>query len=167
MHRRTPRTGLSALRLQALAGLAFLLLGTAAGAAEGDVQAPAGASTLDQQIKEQLDRIPTGEEGIDEIMSGLDVRLKLTDEQKTDVREVVETGVAALAKLKDRFESGELTAMAFGVQMQMQMQKMGVLVEPLLDPDQQAEYKAMRQEQRRQMMQEMQKQRAKAAGKAG
>jgi len=158
MHCRNLRSGFSGLCLRALLVLGLLLGGAAEGAAQ--------ASSLDQQVREQLDRIPTGEAGVDQIMSDLDARLKLTDEQKTDVREVVETGVANLAKLKARFESGELTAMAFGVQMQMQMQKLGVLVEPLLDPEQQTEYKAMRQEQRRQMMQEMQKQRAKAAAKA-
>ncbi|MCS5637986.1 MAG: hypothetical protein NZ990_15815 [Myxococcota bacterium] len=160
------RPGVRGRFLQAGIGLGILLLAAAVGAAEGDAQAPAGASTLDQQVKEQLDRIPVGEEGVQQIMAELDARLELTDEQKQDVREVVETGVAALAKLRGRFDSGELTAMAFGVQMQMQMRKLGFLVEPLLDPDQQIEYKAMQQQQRRQMMQEMQKQRAKASGKA-
>jgi hypothetical protein len=67
--------------------------------------------------------------------------------------------VAALEKLRERYESRELTAMAFGVQVQMRMQKLAVLIEPLLDPDQEAEYKVMRQEQRREMMRAMQAQR--------
>jgi hypothetical protein len=142
-----------------------LLLAAGAEAAEGDAKAPAGASILDQQVKEQLDRIPSGEEGIQQIMSELDARLKLTDVQKEEVREVVETGVAALEKLRRRFESGELNAVALGIQMQMQMKQLGFLVEPLLDPDQQAEYKVMQREQIRQTIQEMQKLRIKA-GKA-
>jgi len=122
-----------------------------------------GPKSLEQQVEEQLARLPSGEEGVDQILGELDARLTLSTEQAADVREVVTKGVAAFGKLRDRFKAGELTAMAFGVQVQMQMQKIGMLVEPLLDPDQQAEYKVMRQEQRRQMMQAMQKRRAGAA----
>jgi hypothetical protein len=114
-------------------------------------------------VEEQLGRLPAGEEGVQQILTELDKRLSLSAEQDNDVREVVSESVADLGKLRERFESGELTAMAFGVQVQMQLRKMGDLIEPLLDADQQVEYKAMRQEQRREMMQAMQKQRMGAA----
>ena len=124
-----------------------------------DSHAKGEGASLEDQVKEQLDRLPVGEAGIDQIMGELDARLKFSDEQRGEVRSVVAQGVAALEKLRARFEAHELTAMAFGVQVQMQMQKIGALVDPLLDPDQQAEYKVMRQEQRRQMMEAMRKQR--------
>ena len=73
-------------------------------------------------------------------------------------------GVAELEKLSARFKSGELTAMALGLQVQMKMQKMAFLIEPFLDQDQQKEYGVMRQEQRREMMQAMRKQRTQPVG---
>ncbi len=139
---------------------AVLLAGVwAPGLCLADSHAKAPGASLEAQVQEQLERLPTGEAGIDQIMAELDARLKFSDEQRTDVRSVVAQGVAALEKLRERYEAHELTAMAFGVQVQMQMQKIGALVDPLLDPDQQAEYKVMRQEQRRQMMEAMRKQR--------
>ena len=139
---------------------AVLLAGVwAPGLCLADSHAKAPGASLEEQVQEQLERLPTGEAGIDQIMAELDARLKFSDEQRTDIRSVVAQGVAALAKLRERFEAHELTAMAFGVQVQMQMQKIGALVDPLLDPGQQAEYKVMRQEQRRQMMEAMRKQR--------
>ncbi|MDE0884771.1 MAG: hypothetical protein OSB70_04505 [Myxococcota bacterium] len=119
---------------------------------------------MEQQVRDQLDRLPSGDEGVSQIMTELDQNLELSPEQETDVREVVTDEVADLQKLRSRFESGELTAMAFGVQVQMQLRKMGDLIDPLLDPEQQTQYKAMRQEQRREMMKAMQKQRT-GAGK--
>ena len=121
-------------------------------------------TSLESQIKERLAEMPSGEEGVNQILSQLDGRLSLSAEQEKDVREVVTQGVAELEKLTARFKSGELTAMALGVQVQMKMQKMAVLIEPLLDQDQQKEYAVMRQEQRREMMQAMRKQRAQSAG---
>jgi hypothetical protein len=143
------------------AGLVAGLLANAPAWAESD--APSAGTALDKQVEEQLERMPSGEEGVNQIMAELDARLKLSSEQQKEVRSVVAQGVAALEKLRDRFKAGELTAMAFGVQVQMQMQKLGFLVEPLLNADQQGEYKAMRQEQRREMMQAMQRQRMGAA----
>ncbi len=144
--------------------LLIILVGGAAPAlAEGEEAAADTRTPLQKQVEEQLGRLPSGEEGVQQILTELDKRLSLSAEQDNDVREVVSESVADLGKLRERFESGELTAMAFGVQVQMQLRKMGDLVEPLLNADQQVEYKAMRQEQRREMMQAMQKQRMGAA----
>jgi hypothetical protein len=151
-------TGLSAAAGLLVFGLALPAL--AEGAGEG-----AGTKTsLESQVEERLAEMPSGEEGVNQILSELDARLSLSAEQKKDVREVVAQGVAELEKLSARFKSGELTAMALGVQIQMKMQKLAVLIEPLLDPDQQKEYATMRQEQRREMMQAMRKQRTQPAG---
>ena len=151
-----------------------LVFGLAVGAfplqAEAEAEAVAEAeggvtkTSLESQIKERLAEMPSGEEGINQILSQLDERLSLSAEQKKDVREVVAQGVAELEKLSARFKSGELTAMALGLQVQMKMQKMAFLIEPLLDQDQQKEYGVMRQEQRREMMQAMRKQRTQPVG---
>ncbi|MDG2334773.1 MAG: hypothetical protein P8Q97_11155 [Myxococcota bacterium] len=130
-------------------------------AEEGDGGAQA-KSPMEQQVRDQLGRLPSGEEGVSQIMTELDEDLALSPEQQTDVREVVTDGVADLQKLRSRFESGELTAMAFGVQVQMQLRKMGDLIDPLLDPEQQVKYKSMRQKQRQEMMKAMRKQRMEA-----
>jgi hypothetical protein len=145
-------------------GLAVaLLVGFVAGVQPvfADPAGEAGAAKKSQSalIEERLAEMPSGEEGVNRIVAELDARLALSSEQEKDVREVVVGGVAALEKLRERYESRELTAMAFGVQVQMRMQKLAVLIEPLLDPDQEAEYKVMRQEQRREMMRAMQAQR--------
>ncbi len=147
-----------------------LVFGLAVGAfplqAEAEAEAEGGVTktSLESQIKERLAEMPSGEEGINQILSQLDERLSLSAEQKKDVREVVAQGVAELEKLSARFKSGELTAMALGLQVQMKMQKMAFLIEPLLDQDQQKEYGVMRQEQRREMMQAMRKQRTQPVG---
>ncbi len=158
--RRSPRALRGGVLLVHL--LALGLLSASPAFAEGSAAAGTNSS-LEQQVKDQLDRMPSGEEGVTQIMTELEGKLALSPEQDKDVREVVTDGVADLQKLRARFESGELTAMAFGVQVQMQMRKMGDLIDPLLDPDQQAKYKALRQEQRREMMKAMQKQRMEAA----
>ena len=150
-------------RIPAALAAVLLLLLLAGPQVQAEGHGSDGPKTLEQRVEEQLERLPSGEEGIDQILGELDARLTLSAEQEADVREVVAKSVAAFGKLRDRFKAEELTAMAFGVQVQMQMQNLGMLVEPLLDPGQQAEYKAMRQDQRRQMMQAMRKQRAGAA----
>jgi hypothetical protein len=145
---------------------AFPLQAEAEAEAEAVAEAEGGVTktSLESQIKERLAEMPSGEEGINQILSQLDERLSLSAEQKKDVREVVAQGVAELEKLSARFKSGELTAMALGLQVQMKMQKMAFLIEPLLDHDQQKEYGVMRQEQRREMMQAMRKQRTQPVG---
>lgn len=144
-----------------LAVALFLGFVTGAQPAVADPTGEAGAAKKSQSalIEERLSEMPSGEEGVNRIVAELDTRLALSSEQKKDVREVVVGGVAGLEKLRERYESGELTVMAFGVQVQMQLQKLAVLIEPLLDPEQEAEYKVMRQEQRREMMRAMQQQR--------
>ena len=145
-----------------------LIFGLVVGAfplqAEAEGEGAVTKTSLESQIKERLAEMPSGEEGVDQILSQLDERLSLSAEQKKDVREVVAQGVAELEKLSARFKSGELTAMALGLQVQMKMQKMAFLIEPFLDQDQQKEYGVMRQEQRREMMQAMRKQRTQPAG---
>ncbi len=118
----------------------------------------APASGVQQMIDEQLAAIPTGEEGVAQIMGDLDTRLGLTPEQEADIRGLVEMTVAAMGKLRDRFKAGELKPMALAMQIQMEGRKTATLIEPLLDETQQSEYSAMRQEQRLQMMQAMKKQ---------
>ena len=156
----------SAVRWSGAAIALVFALGVGAFPMQADAEGEGAVTktSLESQIKERLAEMPSGEEGVNQILSQLDGRLSLSAEQKKDVREVVTQGVAELEKLTARFKSGELTAMALGVQVQMKMQKMAVLIEPLLDPDQQKEYAVMRQEQRREMMQAMRKQRAQSAG---
>ena len=156
----------SAVRWSGAAIALVFALGVGAFPMQADAEGEGAVTktSLESQIKGRLAEMPSGEEGVNQILSQLDGRLSLSAEQEKDVREVVTQGVAELEKLSARFNSGELTAMALGVQIQMEMQKMAVLIEPLLDQDQQKEYAAMRQEQRREMMQAMRKQRAQSAG---
>jgi hypothetical protein len=136
-----------------------LVIGVQPAFADSPGEPVAAKKSQSAMIEERLAEMPSGEEGVNRIVAELDARLTLSAEQKKDVREVVAGGVADLEKLRGRYESGELTAMAFGVQIQMRLQKLAVLIEPLLEPKQQAEYKVMRQEQRREMMRAMQQQR--------
>ena len=101
--------------------------------------------------------MPTPEEAVTQIMTGLDERLTLSDEQKSEIRPTVVDMVAKIQKLRERFEAGELKPMALGMQLQMTEKKASALIDPVLDEKQRAEYAALRQEQRRRMMQEMQK----------
>jgi len=140
-----------------------LVIGVQPALADSPGEPVAAKKSQSEMIEERLAEMPSGEEGVNRIVAELDARLSLSAEQEKDVREAVAGGVADLEKLRGRFESGELTAMAFGVQIQMQLQKLAVLIEPLLEPKQQAEYKIMRQEQRREMMRAMQQQRKGSA----
>ena len=101
--------------------------------------------------------MPTPEEAVTQIMTGLNERLTLSDEQKSEIRPTVVDMVAKIQKLRERFEAGELKPMALGMQLQMTEKKASALIDPVLDEKQRAEYAALRQEQRRRMMQEMQK----------
>ena len=101
--------------------------------------------------------MPTPEEAVTQIMTGLDERLTLSDEQKSEIRPTVVDMVAKIQNLRERFEAGELKPMALGMQLQMTEKKASALIDPVLDEKQRAEYAALRQEQRRRMMQEMQK----------
>ena len=145
-------------------GVWGMTLGAFPSLGNAEEEAGKGATSLKSQIEERLSEMPSGEEGVNRILSELDARLSLSAEQEKEIREVVARGVAELEALRARFKAGELTAMALGVQVQMKMQKMAVLIEPLLNPEQEKEYAAMRQEQRREMMQAMRKQRMEAAG---
>jgi len=66
-----------------------------------------------------------------------------------------------MQKLRERFEAGQLNPMALGMQIQMTEKKASVLIDPVLNDEQRAQYQALRQEQRRRMMEELQK---RAAG---
>jgi hypothetical protein len=140
--------------------LAATLVGAMPG--PGWAQDSMGSASMEKMVDERLSEIPTGEEGVQQVLNELDARLKLSPEQKKDVREPVEMMVAAMEKLRDRFKSGELNAMALAMKLQMEGQKSAMLIESLLSEAQQGEYAAMRQEQRRQMMQAMQKERMAA-----
>ena len=130
--------------------LAFGLLVVPVAGAEGDGDAAGGAEAPAFEM-------PTPEEAVKQIMTGLDERLTLSDEQKTEIRPTVVDMVATIQKLRDRFKAGELKPMALGMQLQMAEKKASASIDTVLDEKQRAEYAALRQEQRRRMMQEMQK----------
>jgi hypothetical protein len=154
-------------RLFLTAGAVFLSLVLTAGLAQAQAASAGTSDAMQKMMDERLKDIPSGEEGVNRIMTSLDERLKLTDEQKTDIRPSVESTVAQMEKIRDRFEAGEITPMALGMQMQMTTQKAAVLIEPILTEEQQVEYAAMRQEQRREMMKAMQQARPAAGAAAG
>lgn len=130
--------------------LAFGLLVVPVAGADGDGDAS-------EEAEAPAFEMPTPEEAVKQIMTGLDERLTLSDEQKTEIRPTVVDMVATIQKLRDRFKAGELKPMALGMQLQMAEKKASASIDTVLDEKQRAEYAALRQEQRRRMMQEMQK----------
>lgn len=165
---RRPRRAGSFLALLLPGLISWSLLMALLPAAAAEEPAPAGgASAMQSAIEEQLAQIPSGEEGIALIMGELTQRLTLSEAQQKQIRPTVAQTVAAMEKSRDRFKAGEITPMALAMQIQMAGQKAAVLIEPVLDEKQQAEYALMRQEQRRQMMQAMQQRGAASAGAGG
>lgn len=139
------------LKWGVLLGLVSLLLVQGAWA-----QGAAGSGSADASEDEPF-KMPTSKEAVKQLMEGLDERLTLSDTQKTEIRPTVVNMVASIQKLRERFEAGELNPMALGMQLQMAEKKASVLIDPILDGKQRAQYAALRQEQRRRMMEEMQK----------
>jgi hypothetical protein len=134
--------------------------------AEDTAAAETSSGSMQKMIDQQLDKIPSGDEGVNQIMGELTDKLTLTPDQQKDIRPSIVDTVAAMEKSRDRFRAGEITPMAMAMQVQMAGQKAAVLIEPVLDEEQMVKYKALRQDQRRQMMQAMQQQQ-RAAGAAG
>ena len=144
---------MACVRAVALATCVFAL---AIVALPAQAQAPS-SDGMQEMINKQLEQIPSGKEGVKQIMDGLNQELTLTDAQKKDIRPTVKDAVASMEKSRDRFKAGELTPMALGMQLQIASKKSAVLIEPFLTEEQLVKYKAMQQAQRRQMMQAMSK----------
>ncbi|MEE3327537.1 MAG: hypothetical protein VX252_09395 [Myxococcota bacterium] len=151
----SPVRGFRALTQILKWGMLVLACGllVAQGAAAEDAAVPDTAGGA----KGETFKMPTGEEAVAQIMTGLNERLALSDEQQTEIRPTVVDMVATIQKLRDKFKAGELKPMALGMQLQMAEKKASALIDPVLDEKQRVEYAALRQEQRRRMMQEMQK----------
>jgi hypothetical protein len=161
---RLVRTGtLLSGMLPGLLSLCMVLAAATYASADGQ-QAGAPADPMKQMMEEQLARIPTGEEGVNSIMSELSERLTLTATQQAEIRPTIEQTVAAMEDGRNKVQSGEMTPMAMAMAIQMAGQKAAVQIEPILTEEQLVVYKQMRQDQRREMMQAMQKQRAMMSG---
>ncbi len=141
--------------------LVALPIGAQQGGASA-MQSPAAQKMIEQQLA----KIPTGEEGVKQILGELVTRLKLEKDQTPDVKSVVQDSVAFMEKAVARFRSGELAAMPLMMQLQMAGKRAAVQIEPLLDDTQLQEYKKMQLEQRQQMMREMMKNQAAMAAAA-
>jgi len=150
-----------------LCGVAAMLVMLGASGASAEAKAPAPTAAAGQaELEKRLAEIPSGEEGVVQVLTALDERLTLSDEQKDQIRPIVVDTVADLEKVRDRFIAGDITPMALVMQMQMAGQKSATLIEPHLTEAQVADYAAMRQEQKQQMMKEMMKTQRAAAGAA-
>lgn len=114
------------------------------------------ADPMKAMLEERLAGIPSGDEGVAQIMGELDKRLELSEAQEAEIQPIIQKTVASMEKSRDRFKAGEISPMALGMQLQMAGQKAATQVEPLLTDEQQTRYAAMRQEQRREMMKAMQ-----------
>jgi hypothetical protein len=119
--------------------------------------AVAAAPSLKQTLNEQLAQLPSGEEGVKQIMGDLTEKLSLTAGQQKAVRPAIEQTVASMEQSRDRLEADQITPIAFALQIQMAGQQAAAQIEPILDTEQQVKYQALRQEQRRQLMQALQK----------
>ncbi len=120
--------------------------------------APTSAEAqMNPMMKEQLDRIPTGEEGVKQILDPMTERLQLTDDQLTEVRPIVEGLVSDMESAKAKLETGETTIMKFMMEMNMQGEAAATQIEQHLTETQLAEYTAMREEQKMRMMEERRK----------
>ena len=117
----------------------------------------ASAQSSNAMIKEQLERIPTGEAGNDQIMTPMAQRLELSSDQVGEIRPIVSDMVGNFESAKGKFEAGEYTVMKMMMEMNVEGEKAATLVEAHLSEKQLAEYKAMRTEQKMRMMEERQK----------
>jgi hypothetical protein len=117
----------------------------------------ASDAQMNPMMKEQLDRMPTGEEGVKQILAPMTERLQLTDDQLTEVRPIVEGLVADMASARSKLETGETTIMKFMMEMNMQGEAAATQIEQHLTETQLAEYAAMREEQKMRMMEERRK----------
>jgi hypothetical protein len=119
--------------------------------------ASAQSSGSNAMIAEQLERIPTGEQGVDQIMQPMETRLELTTEQVGEIRPIVTEMVGNFESAKGKFESGEYTVMKMMMELNVQGERAATRVESYLSETQLAEYKAMRSEQKMRMMEERRK----------
>jgi len=120
-------------------------------------QPMAAIAQVNPMMKEQLDRIPTGESGVKQILDPMTQRLSLTDEQVGEVRPIIVDLVSNMASAKSKLESGETTIMKFMMEMNMQGEAAATQVEQHLNEAQLAEYTTMREEQKLRMMEERRK----------
>lgn len=120
--------------------------------------APSSAEAqMNPMMKERLDRIPTGEEGIKEILDPMTARLGLSKEQVAEVRPIVADLVSTMESAKGKLESGETTVMKFMMEVNAAGESTATEIEQHLDEKQLEEYAAMRQEQKVRMMEERRK----------
>ena len=117
----------------------------------------AQSSGSNAMITEQLERIPTGEQGVDQIMKPMEERLELSSEQVGEIRPIVTEMVGNFESAKGKFEAGEYTVMKMMMELNVQGERAATRVEAYLSETQLAEYKAMRSEQKVRMMEERRK----------
>ena len=110
-----------------------------------------------------MSEIPSGEEGVNRLLSELTKEVALSEQQQKEIRPIFEKMVATMQASKERFEAGTLSPMGVGMQVQMAARKAAKQVETHLDEEQKVKYAAILQAQRQQMMKAMQKARAAAA----
>jgi len=155
------------LGLIAVSALLVLSAGTAAADHhEADAAADSGSGAPDARsmLEQELDKIPSGKEGEKQIFDSLNERLSLTPEQQEKVKPIIAETVASMEQARDSFKSGEISAMAMMMTVQLVGRKSAEQIEPLLDEKQKVEYQAMRTEQQQAMAQEMMKRRAAMGG---
>ncbi len=150
-------------------GLALLLVGISdvradspAESAEAAAKAPS-TDPMRAMLEERMADIPSGEEGVNRLLSELTSQLELSEAQQKEIRPIFEKMVTSMEGSRDRFQSGSLSPMALGMQVQMAGRKAAKQIETHLDEAQKVKYAEILQEQRRQMMKAMQKARAAAA----
>lgn len=112
---------------------------------------------VNPMMKEQLDRIPTGDEGVKQILDPMTERLGLTADQLKEVRPIVADLVSTMESSKAKLESGETTIMKFMMEMNASGESAATQIEQHLDEKQLTEYAAMREEQKQRMMDERRK----------
>ncbi len=123
--------------------------------AENAVKSPA-----DAELAKQLEQIPSGEEGVQQVLDDLTKKLSLRPEQVAQVKPIVEESVSKMGQAKERFQNGEITPMAMGMQIQMATQRAAMQIDPLLDGQQKKLHAALREENKKRLMEEMAKRRA-------
>ena len=153
-------------------GLAFFLMGMAEVYADSDTDSAGGAKAaakapsadpMRAMLEERMSEIPSGEEGVNRLLSELTREVALSEQQQKEIRPIFEKMVATMQASKERFEAGTLSPMGVGMQVQMAARKAAKQIETHLDEEQKVKYAAILQAQRQQMMKAMQKARAAAA----
>ena len=117
-------------------------------------EAPAAEAAPDVSARAPEENM-TKEEMVEGMMTRLDERLTLSQEQKAKIRPMVDEHLTALRSLREKFESEEVGMLTLMMEMRAADTTLDETITPILDAKQNEEYLVLRTEQREQILQRM------------